>query len=43
MRLARLSVMMSDPDPEKSRRVMSALMTMIKLDIATLEAAYFAE
>jgi hypothetical protein len=30
---------MSDPDPERSGRVMQAMMQMIKLDIAQLEAA----
>jgi predicted 3-demethylubiquinone-9 3-methyltransferase (glyoxalase superfamily) len=32
--------MMSDPDPEKVRRVTEAMMQMIKLDIAALEKAY---
>ncbi|MFO7179800.1 MAG: VOC family protein [Pseudomonadota bacterium] len=31
---------MSDPDPAKSGRVAQALMTMQKIDIATLERAY---
>jgi predicted 3-demethylubiquinone-9 3-methyltransferase (glyoxalase superfamily) len=32
--------MISDPDPEKSERVMQALLQMIKLDINALKAAY---
>jgi predicted 3-demethylubiquinone-9 3-methyltransferase (glyoxalase superfamily) len=32
--------MMADPDPVRSRKVTDAMMTMIKLDIATLERAY---
>ena len=32
--------MMTDPDPEKVRRVTEAMMKMVKLDIAALEAAY---
>jgi predicted 3-demethylubiquinone-9 3-methyltransferase (glyoxalase superfamily) len=32
--------MMSDPDPEKVRRVTEAMMKMIKLDIAALQQAY---
>lgn len=32
--------MMTDPDPEKVRRVTDAMMKMVKLDIAALEAAY---
>jgi predicted 3-demethylubiquinone-9 3-methyltransferase (glyoxalase superfamily) len=35
-----LLAMMSDPDPQKSKRVMEALLKMKKLDIATLEKAY---
>ena len=35
-----LSQMLQDPDPEKSKRVMQALMQMNKLDIATLKRAY---
>jgi predicted 3-demethylubiquinone-9 3-methyltransferase (glyoxalase superfamily) len=35
----RLGELMSDPDPERSGRVMQAMMQMIKLDIAQLEAA----
>ena len=36
----RLPALMSDPDPEKGRRVMQAMMKMVKLDIAGLERAY---
>ncbi len=32
--------MMSDEDPEKSQRVMNAMLQMSKLDIATLKQAY---
>jgi predicted 3-demethylubiquinone-9 3-methyltransferase (glyoxalase superfamily) len=32
--------MMTDPDPEKVRRVTEAMMKMVKLDIAALEEAY---
>jgi predicted 3-demethylubiquinone-9 3-methyltransferase (glyoxalase superfamily) len=32
--------MMSDPDPEKVRRVYEAMFTMTKLDVAALQAAY---
>ena len=32
--------MMSDPDPEKSGRVMEAMLRMKKIDIAGLERAY---
>ncbi len=35
-----LGEMLQDPDPEKSKRVMQALMQMNKLDIATLKRAY---
>jgi predicted 3-demethylubiquinone-9 3-methyltransferase (glyoxalase superfamily) len=35
--------LMSDPDKAKSRRVMHALMNMVKLDVAKLEAAARAE
>ena len=35
-----LAQMMTDVDPEKSNRVMQALLTMTKLDIAALERAY---
>lgn len=36
----RLGELMSDPDPEKAGRVMQAMLQMVKLDIAPLEAAY---
>jgi predicted 3-demethylubiquinone-9 3-methyltransferase (glyoxalase superfamily) len=36
----RLGEMLSDPDPEKSQRVMKAMMKMIKLDIHGLHKAY---
>ena len=32
--------LLSDPDPEKSRRVMEAMMQMTKIDIAQLRQAY---
>lgn len=35
-----LSKYIADPDPAKAARVMQALMGMVKLDIAGLEAAY---
>jgi predicted 3-demethylubiquinone-9 3-methyltransferase (glyoxalase superfamily) len=35
-----LAKMLGDPDPAKARRVMQAMMKMIKLDIAGLMAAY---
>ena len=35
-----LGEMMSDPDPEKSKRVMNAMLQMKKLDIRTLKQAY---
>jgi predicted 3-demethylubiquinone-9 3-methyltransferase (glyoxalase superfamily) len=35
----RLGELMSDPDPERANRVMQAMLKMIKLDIAELEAA----
>lgn len=38
-----LGKLMSDPDPEKSRRVTQALLQMDKLDIARLEQAYRGE
>ena len=40
---ARLIEMMRDPDPAKVDRVFRSMMTMVKLDIATLEAAYAGE
>lgn len=38
-----LGEMMQDPDAAKVSRVMAAIMTMVKLDIAKLEAAYRGE
>ena len=35
-----LGKLMSDPDPEKSKRVMQAMLTMDKIDIAKLQAAH---
>jgi predicted 3-demethylubiquinone-9 3-methyltransferase (glyoxalase superfamily) len=35
-----LGEMLSDPDPEKSRRVMEAMLKMKKISIADLKAAY---
>jgi predicted 3-demethylubiquinone-9 3-methyltransferase (glyoxalase superfamily) len=35
-----LGEMLGDPDPAKAQRVMQAMLQMIKLDIAGLEAAY---
>ena len=35
-----LGEMLSDPDPEKSQRVMQAMLQMKKLDIKTLKQAY---
>ncbi len=32
--------MMSDPDPDRSKRVTDALLKMVKIDIAALEKAY---
>jgi predicted 3-demethylubiquinone-9 3-methyltransferase (glyoxalase superfamily) len=37
---ARLVDMMADEDPARSKRVTDAMMQMVKLDIAALEAAY---
>jgi predicted 3-demethylubiquinone-9 3-methyltransferase (glyoxalase superfamily) len=34
------SSLISDPDPEKSRRVMQAMLKMGKIDIAALQAAH---
>ena len=39
----RLGELMSDPDPAKARRVAEAMLGMVKLDIAALEAAARAE
>lgn len=35
-----IGALLSDPDPEKSSRVMKSLLQMSKLDIAELQAAY---
>jgi predicted 3-demethylubiquinone-9 3-methyltransferase (glyoxalase superfamily) len=35
-----LGEMLNDPDPEKSKRVMEAMLTMNKIDIAGLKRAY---
>ena len=35
-----LGELMSDPDPEKTKRVMTAMLRMTKLDIKTLKQAY---
>jgi predicted 3-demethylubiquinone-9 3-methyltransferase (glyoxalase superfamily) len=35
----RLGELMSDPDPARARRVVQAMLQMVKLDIAALEAA----
>lgn len=35
----RLGELMSDPDPERANRAMQAMLKMVKLDIAQLEAA----
>lgn len=35
-----LGKLMTDPDPEKSRRVMHAMLQMTKMDIAALQRAY---
>jgi predicted 3-demethylubiquinone-9 3-methyltransferase (glyoxalase superfamily) len=35
----RLPALLGGPDPEKSKRVMQALLKMVKIDIAALEAA----
>ena len=34
----RLTELLSDPDPAKAKRVMQAMMKMVKLDVAALEA-----
>lgn len=39
----RLVELLSDPDQEKINRVMQAMLKMIKIDIAALEAAYAGE
>jgi predicted 3-demethylubiquinone-9 3-methyltransferase (glyoxalase superfamily) len=35
-----LAELLNDPDPEKSQRVMKAMLTMKKLDIRALKQAY---
>lgn len=40
MRSRAAAEMMDDPDPEKARRVAKAILKMVKLDIAALEAAF---
>ena len=35
-----LGKLMSDPDPEKSKRVMTAMLKMTKMDIKGLQQAY---
>lgn len=35
-----LTTLLSDPDPERAGRVVQAMLTMNKLDIATLQSAY---
>lgn len=35
----RLTELLSDPDPAKAKRVMQAMLEMVKLDVAALEAA----
>jgi predicted 3-demethylubiquinone-9 3-methyltransferase (glyoxalase superfamily) len=35
-----LSTLLGDPDPQKSKRVMEAMLTMRKIDIATLQQAH---
>ena len=35
----RLGELLGDPDPDRAQRAMAAMMTMVKLDIAALEAA----
>jgi predicted 3-demethylubiquinone-9 3-methyltransferase (glyoxalase superfamily) len=34
---------LADPDPARAKRVMEAMMKMVKLDIATLQKAYDGE
>lgn len=35
----RLTELMNDPDPERARRAMESMMTMVKIDIAEIERA----
>ena len=37
---ALLGELMSDPDPQKSKRVMEAMLKMKKIDMAALKKAY---
>ncbi len=37
---SRLAELMSDPDPARSRRVSDAMLKMVKIDLAAIEAAY---
>lgn len=39
----RMMTLMSDPDPEKAGRVVQAMLGMVKIDVAELEAAYAGE
>jgi len=39
----RLLELISDPDPEISKRVMEAMIKMVKIDLAAIEAAYRGE
>lgn len=36
----KLGQLLGDPDPEKARRVMEAMLKMVKIDIASLQQAY---
>ena len=36
----RLAALLTDPDPARANRVMQAMLTMTRIDIAALEAAY---
>jgi predicted 3-demethylubiquinone-9 3-methyltransferase (glyoxalase superfamily) len=35
-----LGQLLNDPDPEKSQRVMKAMMQMVKIDVEALKRAY---
>ena len=37
---SKMGEMMADPDRDRARRVATAMLKMVKLDIARLEAAY---
>ena len=39
----RLTELLSDHDPARAKRVMEAMLKMVKLDVATLEAAAASE